>query len=66
MPIWCSTEICHKVAFSDIHNKEYPKATIKALRNNDLPKFSKTSKQRDRHCCGILDVKFGQVAQQYF
>ena len=34
MHIWCSTKICCKVAFNDIHNKkEYSKSTIKAPRN---------------------------------
>ena len=44
-------------------NKECSKLTIKARRNSakTCPKLTKTSKQYDRHCCGIPAVKFVQV-----
>ena len=46
-------------------NKEYFKSTIKALRNSakTFPKLTKTSKQHDRHYCGIPVVKLEQVPQ---
>ena len=44
-------------------NKECSKWTIKVRRNSakTCPKLTKTSKQYDRHCCGIPAVKFAQV-----
>ena len=48
-------------------NKEYSKSTIKARRNSAkiCTKLTKTSKRQDKHCCGILVVKFGQVSHQF-
>ena len=52
-----TVKICHKVVLT--LNKYYSKSTIKVPRKSAkiCPKLTKTSKQHDRHCCGILVVK---------
>ena len=59
-PFWCSTKVCHKATFNDIHSKQTIfKVNNKVPRNSAkiCPKLTKTSKWHDRHCCGIPVVK---------
>ena len=58
-PFWCSSKICHKVAFNDIHNKQYLKSTRKARNSasfcpklkNNLTNIVVVSLKSKRYLC---------------